>query len=262
MAIGVPPLSRADRRSVHSSNFPTLNDTIPSWSYPVRIRLHHPAKPALYVFDLKAEACNTVNPAAALADRGHPIDPVLCRATGPFLAQVQDAVNLVELCRSPLFAVYVLATDPMAPLPLLVSYSRRRLPILRSLFHLPAQVRYLRHERPDTLLFAMTVSNLVALWAVRLAGVPTRVVISERIHLSSEVQQLGWRPLLPTIRRTYPRADVRVAVSDGVNADLSRLVYIPRPTPSLFTTRWSTPGCPNCRRPTWTTLGSNRMRRR
>ena len=142
----------------------------------------------------------------------------------------------------------------MAPLSPLVSYSRRRLPILRSLFHIPALVRYLRHERPDALLSAKTVSNLVALWAVGLAGVPTRVVISERTHLSTEVQQNGWRSLLPTIRRMYPRADARVAVSDGVAADLSRLTIFPATTSSLFTTRWSTPGCPNWQRLTWATL--------
>lgn len=71
-------------------------------------------------------------------------------------------------------------------------------------------------------------SNLVALWAVKLAGVPTWVVISERTHLSTKVQQNGGRSLLPTIRRTYPGGDVRVAVSDGAAADLSRLVHIPR----------------------------------
>ena len=194
------------------------------------MKVRHPAKLALYLFDLRAGgvARIIVNLAAALADRGHRVDLVLCRAAGPFLTQVPDAVNIVNLRRSPLFAAYVLVAAPTAALPLLVSYFRRRLPIFRSLLHLPALVRYLRHERPDALLSAKTLSNLVSLWAARLAGVPTRVMISEHIHLSTALQHTGCHSLLPIIRRTYSRADVRIAVSDGVAADLSRLIHIPR----------------------------------
>lgn len=66
------------------------------------MRVHHPAKLALYLFDLTAGgvACSTVN-LAALADRGYRVDLVLYRAAEPFLTQVQDAVNLVELRRCP-----------------------------------------------------------------------------------------------------------------------------------------------------------------
>lgn len=223
--------SRSAKAEHPRQHFPDLQTTpSPSWSYPVKMKVRCPAKLAMYVFDLTAGgvAGSTVNLAAALAARGHRVDLVLCRAAGPFLTQVQDAVNLVELRRSPMFAAYVLAAAPLAPLPLLRSYSCRRLPIFRSLFYLPALVRYLQQERPDALLSAKTVSNLVALWAARLAGVPMRVVISERTHLSTEVKQNGWCPLLPTIRRTYPRADVRVAVSNGVADDLSHLAHIPR----------------------------------
>lgn len=174
-----------------------------------------------------------LNLAAALTDRGHRVDLVLCKAAGPFLAQVPEAVTLVELRRSPLFPAYLLAAAPRSFIPLL-RLSMLRLPLLRpppplpNLFYLPALVRYLRRARPNTLLSAMTMSNLLATWAVRLASLPMRVVISERISLSKEMQHRGWGPLVPTIRRTYQQADMRVAVSDGVADDLSDIIRIPR----------------------------------
>lgn len=58
---------------------------------------------------------STVNLAAALANRGHRVDLVLCRAARSFLTQVQDTVNIGELRRSPMFAAYVLADAPLAP---------------------------------------------------------------------------------------------------------------------------------------------------
>src|SRR5918996_1662827 len=72
--------------------------------------------------------------------------------------------------------------------------------------NLPGLVRYLRAERPDALFAAMPTPNLLAVWARRLAGVPTRVLISERNTLSA---MLGgsrrWRDrhLPPLLGRAY-----------------------------------------------------------
>ena len=188
------------------------------------------AKLALYVPDLAAGGVSrvAVDLAAALSGRGHQVDLVLCRAAGPLLGDAPAAVNLVELRRSRLFPAYLLAAAPTSLLPLLSLYVRRPRRTLPNLRYLPALTRYLRRRRPDALLAAKTMSNLLALWAARLAGVPTRVVISEHTHLSSEARREGWRCLLPSIRRTYRRAAARVAVSDGVAADLSQLARIPR----------------------------------
>lgn len=188
------------------------------------------AKLAIYVPDLAAGGVSrvAVDLAAALSGRGHQVDLVLCRAAGPLLGDAPDAVNLVELQRSRLFPAYLLAAAPASLLPLLSLYVRRPRRTLPNLRYLPALTRYLRRRRPDALLAAKTMSNLLALWAARLAGVPTRIVISEHTHLSSEARREGWRCLLPSIQRTYRRAAARVAVSDGVAADLSQLARIPR----------------------------------
>jgi glycosyltransferase involved in cell wall biosynthesis len=98
---------------------------------------------------------------------------------------------------------------------------------------LPALVRYLREERPTVLLSAEPYLNLLALWARRLAGLSVRMVISERIHLSSHLRDRAkrrkwrWRFIMPLLRRMYPEADRIIAVSRGVADDLSNLVGLP-----------------------------------
>ena len=92
-------------------------------------------------------------------------------------------------------------------------------------------MRYLRAERPDALFAAMPTPNLLAVWARRLAGVPTRVLVSERNTLSA---MLGgsrrWRDrhLPRLLGHAYRLADGIVAVSDGVADDLARQSGLPR----------------------------------
>ena len=185
---------------------------------------------AVFVPDLQmgGVARFAVTLTAAFADRGHRVDLVVCSAIGPSLGQVPDSVNLVVLRRSWLFPAGVVAAAPMS-LPALglhcLRSSRRPFP---NLSRLPALARYLRRERPHALLSAKTYANLVAVWAARLAGAPTRIVISEHNHLSSVAEHKDRRFLAPLVRRTYPRADVKVGVSDGVAADLSRFAGMPR----------------------------------
>jgi glycosyltransferase involved in cell wall biosynthesis len=96
---------------------------------------------------------------------------------------------------------------------------------------IPALARYLRTQRPEAMLSALNHSNLAAVWARRLAGVPTRLVVSERNTLSVRAgrsEDRGLRALPGMIRRFYPWADAVTAVSDGVADDLARVAGIPR----------------------------------
>ena len=135
---------------------------------------------------------------------------------------------------------------------------------LKQLPHLPGLVRYLRTERPAALFAAMPVPNLLAVWARRLAGVPVRVLVSERNTLSAMLgSSRRWRErhLPPLLGRAYRLADGIVAVSDGVGDDLARrtglprarisTVYNPVVTPELaelaaqpVAHRWFLPGAP------------------
>lgn len=110
---------------------------------------------------------------------------------------------------------------PLARLPGVRRQKRYRVPAC-----LPGLVAYLRQRRPDALLAAGEYPNLVALWARKLARVPTRVVVSERVHLStsagSDRRRRKW--LLPRlVRWSYPGAAGITAVSAGVAQDLAML---------------------------------------
>ena len=146
-----------------------------------------------------------LNLAGGLAGRGYDLDLVLAQAEGPYLAEVPGLVRLVEL-------------------------NARHRRARRTLASFPALVRYLRRERPAALLTALH-ANVIAVWAKRLAGVPTRVVIGEHNTFSLAYQQLpalrGWLTLR-LVRSFYPWADEIVAVSRGVADDLAQVTGIPR----------------------------------
>jgi glycosyltransferase involved in cell wall biosynthesis len=139
--------------------------------------------------------------AGGIAARGYTVDLVLARAEGPLLAEVPKSVRLIDLKST------------------------------RDLTSLPALVRYLRNEQPETLLSILH-TNVIALWARRIARVPTLVVVSERGMLSCKVQHyasdLRMRLLPKLSRYFYPWADHIVAVSEGVANDLSQVAKIPR----------------------------------
>ena len=143
----------------------------------------------------------TVNLVREAARRGVVVDLVLSRAVGPYVSDVRDSVNVVDLRAS------------------------------RVLTSLPALVKYLRRERPEALLTAISHANIVGIWARRLAGGSTRVVVAEHDTLSQVTQQAARRrtrfvPYL--IGKSYRSADAIVAVSSGVADDLAEATGIPR----------------------------------
>ena len=141
-----------------------------------------------------------LNLAQGVARRGFAVDLVLARAEGPNMAEVPSSVRLVDLGAS------------------------------RAIMSLPALVSYLRRERPKVLLSVLH-ANFIALWARRLASVPTKVVISQRNTISQESQHstdLRVRLAPQLARRFFPWADGILAVSCGVADDLARTLRIPR----------------------------------
>lgn len=143
----------------------------------------------------------TANLAQAITERGFPVDLVLVKAEGVFLDELSPAVRIVDL-RAPR--------------------------VLRSLGPL---VGYLRRERPRVLVSSMGHANLVALWAGRLAGRVTPVIVTEHNTLSQEAGRArGLRGRLwPHLLRTfYPWAARVVAVSRGAADDLANTSGLPR----------------------------------
>ena len=131
--------------------------------------------------------------AGGLADRGHHTDLVLASAVGPRMQEVPDHVNVVDLGSK------------------------------RVLGSLPSFVRYLREARPDAMVSMLSHSNVVALWARRLAGHPEKLAVVEQNNLStSAANSESWkRRLMPrVINLFYPWADAVVGVSAGVLDDV------------------------------------------
>ncbi len=92
-------------------------------------------------------------------------------------------------------------------------------------------VRFLKNERPDILLSALGHNNILAICAVAIAHVNTRVVVSQHNALSAECAPgRPWKyRILPLLYRLLlPHADGIVAVSQGVADDMSRTCGIRR----------------------------------
>ncbi len=174
-----------------------------------------------------------INLARGFVEQGLSVDLVLVREEGDFLSLVPPEVRVVNL-------------------------EGKRL-----ISSLPALVRYLKENKPVAMLSAMQDINLVALWSRRLAGVPTRVVVSVHNTVSRESQnstQLKRRIAPYLARKFYPWADAIVTVSQGsaddlVNLGLSskriQVIYNPVVTPELFEKAkepiehpWFEPGSP------------------
>jgi glycosyltransferase involved in cell wall biosynthesis len=143
----------------------------------------------------------TVNLAQAITERGYPVDLVLVAAEGVFLDELSPAVRVVDL------------------------HAPR---VLRSIRPLAT---YLRRERPRVLVSSMGHANLVALWAGRLAGGVTPVIVTEHNTLSQEAGRqhpLRGRLWPHLLRMFYPWAARVVAVSRGAADDLARTSGLPR----------------------------------
>jgi glycosyltransferase involved in cell wall biosynthesis len=91
---------------------------------------------------------------------------------------------------------------------------------------LPALVRYLKRERPAALLTDKDRVNRVALWARRLAGVPTRLAVRVGTTVSENLARRGWwdrQVQYLSIRRFYQWADAVIVPSRGAAEDLARI---------------------------------------
>jgi len=169
--------------------------------------------------------------AEGLAARGAEVDLVVCDARGDLRAQLSPAVRMVPLQRSnPVMArLIALRADPQGLAALIrplvtIKYASP------TLSYLPSLARYLREARPDSLFSATSYLNIEAVLARRLAGVPTRLVISDRSHFSSGKPRKEWRQrnLVAAMRRAYLQADAITAVSNGVADDIARSLRIAR----------------------------------
>ena len=165
--------------------------------------------------------------ASGIAARGYEVDLLLSRVKGSHDESIPVNLEPVRLAACSDLRARAMALsaagkawpDLLKPviLPAKSSWALR---------YLPALTRYLEERRPVAMLSANSWPNLVAIWARRLAAVETRIVVSERVHLSERVTQLNrkwrWRHLPHLIHANYPEAAAIITVSQGVADDLMR----------------------------------------
>jgi glycosyltransferase involved in cell wall biosynthesis len=137
---------------------------------------------------------------AGLQADGYDVDFVLVEAKGPFLDQTPTGIRIIDLKSK------------------------------RAVTALPALVRYLKSETPEVMISAQTHINVIAIIACRLVNAKTRLVISERNHITSSSRNSTkvsdrFRPIFA--RLFYPLADAIVAVSKDVGIDLARRTGLP-----------------------------------
>ena len=91
-------------------------------------------------------------------------------------------------------------------------------------------VRYLKRERPDALLTDKDKVNRLALWARRLAGVSTRLVVRMGTTVSKNLEKRSalqrWTQYT-SIRRFYRWADAIIMPSRGAAEDLACIAQLP-----------------------------------
>ncbi|MEX2541116.1 MAG: glycosyltransferase [Trueperaceae bacterium] len=138
--------------------------------------------------------------ARGLRSRGVRVDLVLAKAYGPYLAEAQAHVNVVDLDSN------------------------------SALASVPRLRRYLADKRPAAALGTLPHASLALLWAARTSGKRIRVVIREA-STPSMVKPNGLDVKTRFARRLsrvfYPHADAVVAVSHGVARDLREYLGVP-----------------------------------
>jgi len=165
--------------------------------------------------------------AEALRDRGCRVDLLIGDSNKRHDHQLPDGVRLMILTSGPTLSNRI--ADGLGRLNRRWRTGVRHLDQLprRWRLYAPALKRYLDHEKPDALLSAKTSGNLVAIVAGQESEASTRIVVSERVYLSSSIAEAkkDWKrdSLADLVQALYPLADQVVAISNHVAADLATL---------------------------------------
>lgn len=142
-----------------------------------------------------------LNLANHFADDGYQVDLVLAQRIGPLLQDVSEKVTIIDL------------------------------KVNRAWNYIGPLVRYFYQARPDAMLVATTILNILAITSKALAFSRTRLVVSEHIDIisyaaSGGLQRAKWVKM--AIRLFYPWANSIVAVSNGAADGLAKFSGIKR----------------------------------
>lgn len=137
-----------------------------------------------------------VSLSAAFVERGFAVDMILIQKQGQLLDTLDDRVRVIDINSKKIRGSF-------APL-----------------------VKYLKNNNPEILIAVMWPLTVLATVAFRLSGCQGRVIVSDHTTLSlatASYSKPRKRVLAQTIKWIYPLADIRLAVSNGVAADIKQL---------------------------------------
>jgi glycosyltransferase involved in cell wall biosynthesis len=107
----------------------------------------------------------------------------------------------------------------------------------RALSSLLPLIGYFRRERPRIVISGAIQTNIIAVWAKRLAGIPIKVILTEHNVISAitaDAPMLRTRMTPFLVRRFYGWADELVAVSRGAARDLVQTMGGRNPRPHVI----------------------------
>ena len=174
--------------------------------------------------------------ASGMADQGNKVDVLVAdKIDGIAPGTVPENVKLIALPRS--YLPMVRLRQALRSFEKSAAHNGTRIPlparIPRAMRYLSGLVNYIRKQRPDGLIVAGTAYNLTALWARRLSGAPTRVIVSERNSMQAEINlpqnksEWHWRYAPQLVAQAYPDADAIISNSYGVAVDLAACTGLP-----------------------------------
>ncbi len=136
--------------------------------------------------------------ANGLSARGYAVDIVLVSAAGTYLETLSKDIRVVDLGSRNSYLAF------------------------------PRLIAYLRRRCPQVLVSALSLTNVLALIAARLAGSHARTAIRLESTVSAQ-RRTPWKKALekPLLAAVYPWADRIIAVSRAVAEDAARYLSIP-----------------------------------
>ncbi len=141
-----------------------------------------------------------LNLANEYVKHGYKVDLVLARKQGDYLRDVDSGIRIIDLEATRFWTYF---------LPL---------------------IKYFRSEKPDVMLSATTILNLLAIMTKGLSRAKTHLVVSEHIDILS-FANTGALQRSSVVKRfigfLYPKADQIVAVSNGAAQSLSEFSGVP-----------------------------------
>ncbi|AWL10330.1 CDP-glycerol glycerophosphotransferase [Aquirufa nivalisilvae] len=126
-------------------------------------------------------------------DKGFKVDLLLVNATGPYLREIDEKVNIISFGVS------------------------------KNIYSLIPLISYLRKFRPKVILSTLLMTNIIAVLAKKMARVNTRVILREAITASADDQfkKGNFEYLITHFRKwALKNADMIIAPSHGVSKDL------------------------------------------